>query len=160
MSQGKWLIKKALPEEADRWFLLASSVKEDFCGLDLSSDEKYRSGMIKNIFRGTAIYIEDDLQEGCPIIGAMTFSPNQNHISWLAVHPNYRNRGVASSLMHFMFQELSNATQIKVKTFSDDDKYGKAARSFYKKHGFMEGEILLDENYPHPVQEFTKTIDK
>jgi ribosomal protein S18 acetylase RimI-like enzyme len=159
MSQGKWLIKKALPEEADRWFLLASLVKEDFCGLDLSRDEKYRFGMLKNMFRGTAIYIEDDLQEDCPIIGAMTFSPNQNHISWLAVHPNYRNRGVASSLMHFMLQELSSAKQIKVKTFSDDDKYGKAARSFYKKHGFIEGVILLDEDYPHTVQEFTKIIE-
>jgi ribosomal protein S18 acetylase RimI-like enzyme len=160
MCQGKWLVKKALKEDAGRWFVLASSVKEDFQGLDLSIDEDYRSGMMKNIMRGTAIYIEDELNEGCPIIGAMTFSPNQNHISWLAVHPNYRNKGVATSLMQYMLNELKNAEQISVKTFSCDDKYGKAARSFYRKHEFSEGEIFDDDDYPHPVQVFTKVINR
>jgi len=159
MSQGKWLVKKALPEDTDRWFSLAASVKEDFLGLDLSNDEKYRSGMIKNMIRGTAIYIEDDLHKERLIIGGMTFSPNQNHISWLAVHPDYRNKGVASSLMYKMLEELAGANEIKVKTFRDDDKYGKAARSFYRKHGFVAGEILLDDSYPHPVQVFIRKAD-
>ncbi|HYE10878.1 MAG TPA: GNAT family N-acetyltransferase [Patescibacteria group bacterium] len=160
MSQGEWLVKKAILKDADRWFLFASLVKEDFCGLDLSKDENYRAGMIKNINRGTAIYIEDDLCEDHPIIGAMVFSPNQNNIGWLAVHPSYRRRGLASSLMIYMLHELNTAERIKVKTFRDDDEYGTAARGFYKSHGFIEGEVLLDEAYPHPVQEFTKKIDK
>ena len=159
MDKNKWIVKKALPEDADRWFTFASAVKDDFCGLDLSKDRKYRSGMIKNMNRGTAIYVEDDSIENCPIIGAMSFSLKQNHISWLAVHPNYRKRGVASSLMDTALEELDHSEKIRVKTFRDDDKYGKPARSFYKKHGFKEGETLEDENYPHPVQVFTKIVN-
>jgi len=160
MDKGKWIVKKALPEDAERWFLFASVVKEDFCGLDLSKDEKYRLGTIENINRGTAIYIEDDTIESCPIIGAMSFSLDKNQITWLAVHPNYRKKGVASSLMHTVLNELSHAKKIKVKTFRDDDKYGKAARSFYRNHGFIEGETLIEERYPHPVQVFYKFTDK
>mgnify|MGYP006278736819 FL=1 len=100
-----------------------------------------------------------DSIEKSPIIGAMSYSPNQNLISWLAVHPNYRRRGVASSLMYTLLQELHNAQEIKVKTFRDNDKYGKPARSFYKKHGFKEGKILAAENYPHPVQVFTMIVN-
>ena len=159
MNQHNWLVKKALPEDLNRWLSFASTVTKDFYNIDLPNDEKYRFVMIKNITRKTAIYVEDEAKENCPIIGAMTYSPNQNHISWLAVHPDYRNAGVASALMNSMSLELSGAKEIKVKTFHIDDMYGKAARSFYRKHGFIAGEILLDDEFPHPVQVFTKRFD-
>lgn len=34
MEKGKWEVKKALPEDADRWFELLTAVQDDFCGLD------------------------------------------------------------------------------------------------------------------------------
>jgi len=160
MEKGKWEVKKALPEDADRWFELLTAVQDDFCGLDLSKDERHRSGVKENINRGIAIYVEDDTKENCPIIGAMSFSPDKNQITWLGVHPDYRKQGVASSLLGAVCIELKHAERIIVKTFCDDDRYGRAARSFYKKHGFEEGETFSSDRYPHPVQVFRKTLDR
>lgn len=156
MSQANWLVKEAVIEDLNRWFSFADTVTKDFFDIDLAKDEKYRFGMKRNINRSTAIYVEDSTKDACPIIGAMTYSPNQKHISWLAVHPDYRNIGVASSLMNYMLVKMDGVKEIKVKTFQSDDEYGLAARSFYRKHGFTAGEILLDDEYPHPVQVFTK----
>lgn len=159
MDRTKWIVKNANLVDAERWFSFVKTVQADFYNLDLANDENYRSSMIKNMKRGTAIYIEDDSKSDSPIIGAMTYSPNQNHIGWLAVHSDYRKMGVASCLMEHMLSELANAKEIKVKTFLYDDRYGKAARSFYKKHGFIAKDILMDEKeFPHPVQVFVKTL--
>ncbi len=157
MNKRKWIVKKTQPEDADRWFELLSAVKDDFCGLDLSQDKRHRAGVIENINRGLAIYVEDDSIENCPIIGALSFSRDKKQITWLAVHPQYRKQGVASLLMETALGELRLADRVKVKTFRDDDEYGKAARGFYKKHGFIEGELMTDQRYPHPVQVFYKT---
>ncbi len=159
MRKINWVVKSASIDDVERWFIFASTVKEDFYNMDLANDENYRSSMIKNIERGTAIYIEDSSKHDSPIIGAMTYSPNQNHIGWLAVHQDYRKKRVASLLMKHMLGELSAAQEIRVKTFLYDDKYGKAARNFYKKHGFIPKDILMKEKgYPHPVQVFVKTL--
>lgn len=159
MGDIKWEVKTASINDSERWFAFTAIVQKDFCDMDLVGDENHRSGMMKNMSRGTAIYIEDNLHTVCPIIGAMTYSPNQNHIGWLAVHPDYRKKGVASALMEFMICQLSNAKEIRVKTFLYDDKYGKAARGFYKKQGFIGKDILMEEDgYPHPVQVFIKTL--
>ena len=134
-------------------------MQSDFYNIDLAHDENFRTGMINNMKRGTAIYIQDSSKHNFPIIGAMTYSRNKNHISWLAVHPDYRRNGVASFLVKHMLNELKNAQEIRVKTFLYDDEYGIAARSFYKKHGFVAKDILMNEQeYPHPVQVFVKTL--
>lgn len=160
MNKNSWLVKEAIVEDTERWLDFVSKVREDFYGLDLVNDEKFRFGMIKNMKRGTAIYVEDNSKSDIPIIGAMTYSLNQNHISWLAVDSNYRNNGVASSLMAYILCQMFNAKEIKVKTFLYDDRYGKAARSFYKKHGFVGNDILLNEKeFPHPVQVFVKNLE-
>ncbi|QUH28546.1 GNAT family N-acetyltransferase [Vallitalea guaymasensis] len=160
MSESKWIVKNATLDDAERWFSLTAIVQPDFCNIDLINDDNYRSAMIKNMKRGTAIYVEDYIRTDTPIIGAMTYSQNQNHISWLAVHPDYRKRGVASSLMKHMLGELANAKEIRVKTFLYDDEYGKAARNFYKKQGFVGKDILMEEEgYPHPVQVFVKLLE-
>lgn len=159
MDRTKWVVKSANLDDAERWFDFAATVQADFYNIDLANDENYRLGMTKNMKRGTAIYIEDSSKLDSPIIGAMTYSPNQNHISWLAVHSDHRKMRVASSLMEHMLSELANAKEIKVKTFLYDDEYGKAARSFYKKHGFIAKDILMEEKeFPHPVQVFVKTL--
>lgn len=117
--------------------------------------------MIKNIKRGTAIYVEDISKHNIPIIGAMTFSTNSNHISWLGVHPSYRRKGIATSLFEYMLKHMADVEEIRVKTFLYDDEYGKAARSFYKSKGFVGDEIEMDnQNFPHPVQEFIKVMKK
>ncbi|MCG8500584.1 MAG: GNAT family N-acetyltransferase [Firmicutes bacterium] len=159
MGTPKWKVKMASLDDAERWFIFVSIVQSDFCNINLVDNEKFCCGMRKNMERATAIYVEDSSKSDSPIIGAMTYSPNQNHISWLAVHPKYRQKGVASSLMKHMIDKLANVKEIKVKTFLYDDEYGKAARSFYRKHGFIAKDILMeDKGYPHPVQVFIKIL--
>lgn len=159
MGEKTWHVKTASIDDVERWFSFTKAVQADFYNMDLVNNENYCSGMRKNISRGTAIYVEERLSPNSPIIGAMTYSPNQNHIGWFAVHPDYRREGVGSSIMKYLLNELAGAKEIKVKTFLYDDKYGKAARSFYTNHGFIAKETLMkEEEYPHPVQVFIKTL--
>jgi|LGOV01.1.fsa_nt_gb ribosomal protein S18 acetylase RimI-like enzyme len=160
LKNSKWIVKHATLEDLDRWFEFVETVQSDFCNLNLMNDEKFRSGMKKNIQRGTAIYIEDTSLELNPIIGALSYSLNQNHISWLAVNSEYRRRKTASTLMEYSYRKLSDTKEIRIKTFLYDDEYGIAARAFYKNHGFILREVLMkEEGYPHPVQIFIKTTD-
>ncbi|WP_432662999.1 GNAT family N-acetyltransferase [Wukongibacter baidiensis] len=159
MNQTIWTVKEANVEHVERWFDFTKAVQADFYNMDLVNNESYCSAIRKNISRGTAIYVEDRSLPDSPIIGAMIYSPNQNHIGWFAVHPKYRRMGVGSSIMEYMLNKLVDAREIKVKTFLYDDNYGKAARSFYVKNGFIGKDILRDEEeYPHPVQVFIKSL--
>jgi len=117
LSKHNLIVKHATLNDKGRWFNFVSTVQADFCGINLVDDEKFRSGMLKNMRRGTAIYIEDASIDNTPIIGGLTFSSNQNHISWLAVNANYRRKGVASLLMNYALCQLFAADEIKVKTF-------------------------------------------
>lgn len=155
----EWSVKLATEDDEERWLLFASKFKEDFCVLDLGKEESYIKAIRKNIMRGTAIYIEDQTNDNRTIIGAMIYSPNQRHIGWLGVHADYRRMGIATALFKHMIRELGTLKEIKVKTFLYDDSYGKAARSFYARQGFIPGEIDMNNSqYPHPVQEFVYPI--
>lgn len=155
----KIIVKQTRSGDFDRWLHFIEIVEPNFMDLSLSKDEHFCSVIKKNIERETGLYVEDEKGH---IIGGITYSTNQNHISWLAVHPSYRRHGIASALMRKVIEKLSYADEIRVKTFLKDDAYGTAARSFYKSHGFEPKEILPnEERFPHEVQLFVrKQIDK
>lgn len=155
----KRVVKYANPEDIHRWLLFASKLKEDFYGLDLGKDKKYGDAVLKNIARKTAIYVEDEKGEEKCIIGGMIYSRNQNHIGWLGVDSCFRRQGIATFLLNHMVKNLRDAKEIRVKTFLNNDVFGKAARSFYRKNGFIPGRIeSKNEDYPHDVQEFVKDM--
>ncbi len=157
MTKGKnWDIKVCQLTDFDRWFSFVRLVQTDFHDVDLVNDENFRTGIIHNIKRGTAIFVEDENDKDF-IIGAMIFSPSQNHIGWLAVHPNFRRQGIGSELVRYMFKALHQVREFKVKTFIEGDSSGVASRPFYQSLGFVPNEILNnEEDYSHPVQLFIK----
>ena len=99
-----WVIKIATLNDCKKWFSFAKGVMHDFYDIDLPNDENYKNAIIKNIKRETAIYIEDNEK----IVGGMIFSPNQNHIGWLAVDPKYIRKGIGTALVNYMFKKLSD----------------------------------------------------
>jgi ribosomal protein S18 acetylase RimI-like enzyme len=93
----------------------------------------------------------------------MIYSPNHNHISWLAVDPDYRRMGIGTALVNFMFIELADRNEFKVKTFVNGEWQSKASHNFYESLGFIGKEICYDEmerNAGHPMQVFYKNVSE
>ncbi len=155
MSSNNFLVKTATEADIQKWFEFTGTVVDEFYDIDLPHDETFRSTVIKNIKRGTAIYIENNNQ----IIGAMIYSPNQNHIGWLAVHKQYRRQGIGTALVNYMFEELPDRKQFLVKTFIEGEAQSLLAHPFYKSLGFVAKEIDysdMQHNANHPMQIFIK----
>ena len=155
--ENNWVVKIAELNDMVRWLNFVKTVVHDFYDIDLINNENYLNVVEKNIKRKTAIYIENENK----IIGGMIYSPNQNHISWLAVDPEYRRKGIGTALVKYMFSQLSDSKEFKVKTFIDDHWQSKTSHPFYKSLGFEPKEINYDNmenNANHPMRVFKKEI--
>ena len=80
------------------------------------------------------------------------FSPHHNELSCIAIHPDYRRRGIASKLIGKMLPKLDATRDITVSTFRKEDPKGDAPRALYQKLGFKAGE--LTEEFGYPTQKF------
>jgi ribosomal protein S18 acetylase RimI-like enzyme len=153
----RWNVRIAGSLDFGRWMLFVKTVQHDFHGIDLFNDDKYRSAVIDNIKKSTAIYIENELTD--EIIGAMLYSTKSNRINWIAVSPSHRREGIGTSLIEYLLGKLPKNDRIEVKTFLETEAQGKASRGFYKSLGFMPKEIMNDinnENAGIPFQLFVK----
>ena len=77
-------------------------------------------------------------KEGGKIIGyaGIWLIIDEGHITNIAVHPDFRQKHIASSMMEFLLKETSKAG---IKRFTlEVRKNNTAARRFYKKYGFTE----------------------
>ena len=152
--ENHWIVKIAELNDMEKWFNFVKTVIHDFYDIDLINNENYRSIIEKNIKRKTAIFIENEAK----IIGGMIYSPNSNHIGWLAVDPEYRRKGTA--LVKYMFNKLTDRKEIKVKTFIEDDWQSSVSHPFYKSLGFEPKEINYDDienNANRPMRVFIKS---
>ena len=155
--ENNWLVKIAELNDMKRWLNFVKTVLLDFYDIDLVNDKNYVNVIEKNINRKTAIYIENESK----IIGGMTYSPNSNHIGWLAVDPEYRRKGVGTALVNYMFSQLSDRKEFKVKTFIDGHWQSEVSHPFYKSLGFEPREINYDDmenSANHPMRVFIKEI--
>ena len=157
--ENNWIVKIANHNDLDRWFKFVTNVTHDFYDIDLVNNANFRNVIIKNINRKTAIYVEHNGK----IIGGMTYSPNSNHISWIAVDPRYRRRGIGSKLVKHMFKELSDRKELTVKTFIEGEWQSDVSHPFYRSLGFEStNEISYDDlenNANKPMLKFKKIIN-
>lgn len=140
-------------EEADAlaWMDLLLRVRDSFPGLETRAAlENYRETLNKNIRRKTALCAWED----GTLVGALLYSPRQNLLSWMAVLPTARRKGVASALIEEMFRHMDPDRKVRVTTFRCQDPMGKAPRALYEKMGFVPGE--LTEEFGYPTQVFVK----
>jgi ribosomal protein S18 acetylase RimI-like enzyme len=86
------------------------------------------------------------------MVGFITFkenNPDVLEISWLAVTPKYRNKGIGTKLVNKSLGKLKSKYKVcEVKTLAETHKdpgYART-RNFYKKLGFISLEII----YPYP----------
>ena len=137
-------------EEVASWVQMVKLIIDYFPGLDnpdvWQSYPKMLNEAIKN---RSAICMRD----GSKVIGILSFSKKENSIEQLGVHPNYRQKGIATEMFHLMLSEMGTDRNITVITYRDDDPKGIAARAFYRKCGFMPAKLSYVDNYP--VQEMT-----
>ncbi|MGI6173419.1 MAG: GNAT family N-acetyltransferase [Christensenellales bacterium] len=138
------------PTDIDSWMDLVEEVKWNFPGLETETAiEEHKSTVMEFISQRRALCVKDQNI----IVGVLLFSRKYNMICCLAVKPEYRKRGIASMLMKKALSELDGDKDIVVSTFREGDEKGIAARAFYKKFGFVEGE--LTEEFGSPCQVFT-----
>lgn len=86
------------------------------------------------------------------IVGALLFSKENSMLYFLAVEPAYRRRHIARQIMGFMLAQMEAGKDVTVTTYRKGDPNVIAARAFYKRLGFSEGN--LTEEFDCPVQEF------
>ncbi|WP_102400304.1 GNAT family N-acetyltransferase [Haloimpatiens massiliensis] len=128
------------------WMELVRLVSWNFPGLETKENMlEYEKTLFKNINRQSAICAK----ENSKVIGILIFSVKHNMLSCMAVHPEYRRRGIACQMISLMFTKLDITKDITVSTFRENDEKGIAPRALYKKLGFVEDELIEEFGYPN-----------
>jgi len=145
--ESKFQLDFANTGDVDSWMDLVYLVKNNFPGLDI---DEYKKNLIENIIsKRTALCVrlEND------VVGVLLFSFRTNSLSCMAVHPQYRKKGIGSALVKKMIDLMPKDSDIWVSTFRENDPMGIAPRAFYKKFGFIEDELLIGYG-DYPCQKF------
>ena len=135
--------------EIESWMELVQQVRLNFPGLETEPAlEDHRKTVLRFMGENRALCVKNEGK----VIGVLLFSKKHNMICCLAVAPEYRKNGIASALLEKALSELDRSKDITVTTFRENDEKGTAPRGLYKKFGFSEGELTIENDYP--VQEF------
>jgi len=143
------VVRIATTDDLPSWMYLVELVRLDFPGLE--TEEAligYKETVLQSINLKSAICAKiHDIT-----VGSLLFSMEYHMLCFLAVHPDYRQRGIAIRMLDFMLTQLPKNHDIVVSTYREGDDKGTAARTLYKKFGFTEGELCYEFGYP--VQKF------
>jgi ribosomal protein S18 acetylase RimI-like enzyme len=124
-------------------------VKHDFVG--------YKKDEFRKAVRDAAASKEAFIAyEGGEISGLVVFSLRLHEITFLAVPPVFRKRGIAKSLIDDVKRCFRPGETLQVVTFRSDDPMGKAAVACYLSCGFSATEKL--EVHGYPCQKMTVTL--
>ena len=129
----------------ESWIELVKLVSGNFPGLDLKC---YKDVLIEKIEKKETLVVK----EGEKVVGALAFSYEEKELSFLAVHPEYRQENIGTELVKKFASLFEVGTKLSVITYRDGDIKGEGARKLYKKAGFSEGDIITMFDYP--CQEF------
>ena len=135
--------------DIESWMELVQSVSWNFPGLESEAAiEDHRKTVLRFMRENRALCVKDDEN----VVGVLLLSKKHNMICCLAVAPEYRRNGIASALLEKALAELDSSRDITVTTFRDNDEKGIAPRALYKRFGFAEEKLMVENDYP--VQRF------
>ena len=135
-------------DDLSSWMDLVSLIAYNFPGLETpEAIEDHRQTVLRFMGKNQALCVKSDHR----IVGVLLFSRGHNMICCLGVHPHFRRRGIASSLLTAALQALDRTRPITVSTFRADDEKGPAPRALYKKFGFQEDALIEEFNYPNQL---------
>ena len=135
--------------DIESWMKLVQRVSWNFPGLETEAAiEDHRSTVLRFMGENRALCVKDDEK----VVGVLLLSKKHNMICCLAVAPEYRRKGIASALLEKALAELDCSRDVTVTTFRDNDEKGIAPRAIYKRFGFTEEKLMIENDYP--VQRF------
>ena len=135
--------------DIESWMELVKLVSWNFPGLETESDiEDHRKTVLRFMGENRALCVK----ETDKVVGVLLISKKHNMICCMAVAPEYRRKGIASALLEKALSELDRSNDITVTTFRDNDEKGIAPRALYKRFGFTEEKLMVENDYP--VQRF------
>ncbi len=124
-------------EDLDRWLVLARQVEHLFG--PMADDPYFKDAVRLAISVGNAFCIHESEKAGIgALAGGVIISRENNEIMWLAVSETFRGRGLANMLIEVALMRLNAATAVCVQTFEKSVPEGVAARSLYRKFGFVD----------------------
>lgn len=142
------VIRAAVSGDTQAWMDLLEQVRGNFPGLETQAAlEDYRQTLQRNILRGSALCAWED----GVLAGALLYSPKHHLLSWMAVHPKARRKGIAGALVREMLRHMDPECEVRVSTFRREDPMGAAPRALYEKMGFIPGELTEEFGYPTQV---------
>ena len=135
--------------DIESWMELVQSVSWNFPGLEAKTEiDDHRRTVLRFMGENRALCVKPDGK----VVGVLLISKKHNMICCLAVAPEYRRNGIASLLLKKALAELDSSRDITVTTFRDNDEKGIAPRALYKRFGFAEEKLMIENDYP--VQRF------
>lgn len=142
-------IELGTKEDIDNWMKLVETVKDAFPGLETQEAlNDHKNTVLDFMGKASAVCAKEQGE----IIGTLLFSAENNELCFLAVDPEYRRQHIAEQMVSYMLTKMASLGDITVTTYRDGVPEGTAARAFYKRMGFTEGE--LTEVFGSPVQQF------
>lgn len=135
--------------DIEKWMNLVNKVKSSFPGLETKEAlDDHRQTVLNFMRTASAICAKTEDQ----IVGVLLFSRKDNMLCFLAVDEKYRRQHIAERMVACMLPCMNPEKKVTVTTYREGAPEGIAARAFYKRLGFVEGE--LTEEFGTPVQEF------
>ena len=135
--------------DIESWMELVQRVRWNFPGLETEvALEDHRKTVLRFMGEHRAFCVKDAER----VVGVLLLSKRHNMVCCLAVVPECRRMGIASTLLEKALKELDRSRDITVTTFRDNDKKGIAPRALYKQFGFTEEKLMIENDYP--VQRF------
>lgn len=136
-------------QDIESWMQLVQRVRWNFPGLETEAAlDDHRKTVLRFMGENRALCVK----ETDKVVGMLLISKKHNMICCLAVAPEYRRKGIASALLEKALSELDRSNDITVTTFRDNDEKGIAPRALYKRFGFAEEKLMVENDYP--VQRF------
>ena len=131
------------------WMELVKQIRWNFPGLETQlALEDHQQTVVRFMGEHRALCVKN----GDKVIGVLLLSKKHNMICCLGVAPEHRRNGIASALLEKALLELDRSRDITVTTFRDNDEKGIAPRALYKRFGFAEEKLMVENDYP--VQRF------